>query len=228
MIGTAGTHSLLQEVQAGGFLVSRDMLSIGSKFGRRRAVFLDRDGTIAHYREYCRQPRDFRLLPGVGEAICRLNEAGLLVIVVTNQSAIGRGWLTRQTLEEIHHKMRRQLRRSGARLDAIYVCPHHPDNGCSCRKPNAAMFQHAAATFRLSLRRCYAVGDRLLDVLAGRTVGARTVLVRSGHTLEAASGVKPDHEAANLVEASMWVLKQEIVRAQTISRRATTESAMAS
>src|SRR5437763_1025426 len=107
---------------------------------RRPAVFLDRDGTITRYIEYCRRPEDLRLLPGAGAAIRRLNDAERLVVVVTNQSAIGRGWLTLDQLSAIHEKLHRSLRRFGARIDAIYHCPHHPDDGCACRKPRPGMF----------------------------------------------------------------------------------------
>ena len=175
--------------------------------GRRRAVFLDRDGTIARYLEYCCRLEDFHLLPGVGETIRRLNQAGLLVIVVTNQSAIARGWLTMETLEAIHHKMRQELARVGARVDAIYVCPHHPEDGCGCRKPNTAMFARAAEELRVSLADSYMVGDRHLDVLAGRAIGSRTILVRTGHTPESDHGVRPDYEATTLDDAVQWILR---------------------
>jgi len=185
---------------------------MGMKRNRRSAVFLDRDGTIAYYREYCCRPEEFRLLPGVGRAIRRLNEAGLAVVVVTNQSAIGRGWLTRQTLAQIHRKMRRALRRAVARVDAIYVCPHPPTEGCLCRKPGIGMLLQASRELGVSLRHSYTVGDRRLDVLTGRTAGTRTVLVRTGHRPEPLNGTAPDCEAATLQKAVTWILKQEASR----------------
>ncbi|PIQ84466.1 MAG: D,D-heptose 1,7-bisphosphate phosphatase [Candidatus Omnitrophica bacterium CG11_big_fil_rev_8_21_14_0_20_63_9] len=174
--------------------------------GERRAVFLDRDGTVARYREYCCRVEEFELLPDVGKAIQRLNQAGLPVIIVTNQSAIGRGWLTTETLEAIHDKMRRELARSGARVDAIYVCPHRPDEGCACRKPRSAMLQRAASEFRLSLPDSYMVGDRQLDMLSGRAVGSRTVLVRTGHQPEADGAAQADYSAETLEDAVRWIL----------------------
>lgn len=174
----------------------------------RRAVFLDRDGTIARYTEYCCRPEDLHVLPGAGAAIRRLNEAGLVVVAVTNQSAIARGWLAPETLERIHDKLRRDLARDGARLDAIYVCPHHPDNGCGCRKPAAGLLTRAAEELGLSLAASYMVGDRWLDVLSGRSVGSATILVRSGYRPEPSNGVVPDHDAATLQEAVGWILEQ--------------------
>lgn len=184
-----------------------------------RAVFLDRDGTIAQYVEYCRHPEAFQLLPGVGAAIRKLNRADFLVVVVTNQSAVGRGWLTVERLAQIHEKMRRELRRFGARVDGVYVCPHHPDDGCACRKPKAGLFEQAAQELRVSLADSYVVGDRPLDVCAGRAAGSATILVRSGHEPESLEGVTPDHEAVTLVEAVDWILQQERVKRPSKVRR---------
>lgn len=179
----------------------------GARFPR--AVFLDRDGTMARYREYCCEPEAFELLPGIGEAIRRLNQSGFLVIVVTNQSAIGRGWLTHERLQAIHEKMRRELARDEASIDAIYVCPHHPDDGCACRKPSGDMLLRASRELGVSLEASYLVGDRLQDVLAGRCAGCTTILVRSGHPPEPRDGAEPDHESADLAGAVAWILQRE-------------------
>lgn len=181
----------------------------------RRAVFLDRDGTVSRYVEYCRRPEEFELLPGAGEAIRRLNQAGMAVAVVTNQSAIGRGWLAPETLEQIHEKMRRQLAQAGASVDAVYVCPHHPDDGCACRKPNTGMLEGASRELGISLESSYVIGDRLLDVRLGRGAGSTTILVRTGHPPESLEGVAPDYEAATLQDAVTWVLAREAARAPT-------------
>jgi len=181
----------------------------------RQAAFLDRDGTVSQYTEYCRRPEDFELLPGASEAIRRLNEAGVLVVIVTNQSAIGRGWLMPETLTQIHEKMRRQLKERGASVDAIYVCPHHPDDGCACRKPNMGMLEQASRELGISLDASYVIGDRLLDVRLGRAAGSTTILVRTGHPVELRDGVTPDYEAATLQEAVTWILDREDARART-------------
>jgi len=182
-------------------------------------VFLDRDGTVSEYVEYCCRPEDFRLLPWAGQAIRTLNETQLLVVLATNQSAIARGLLTMEGLAAIHEKMRQELTRCGARLDGIYVCPHHPDAGCVCRKPEVGMLRQAAEHHQISLSESYVVGDRRLDVLLGRAANSTTVLVRSGHPLEPANGVVPDHEAPTLLEAVQWILRQEAARAKRAVRR---------
>ena len=104
-----------------------------------RAVFLDRDGTIARDVPYCSRPEDLELLPGVGEAIRLLNEHGFMVVIITNQSGIARGYFTEEMLERIHQKLKNDLAKSGAHVDAIYYCPHHPGEGCDCRKPKPAL-----------------------------------------------------------------------------------------
>ncbi|MBI4596934.1 MAG: HAD-IIIA family hydrolase [Candidatus Omnitrophica bacterium] len=175
---------------------------------RRGAVFLDRDGTIARYREYCRSPEEFDLLPGVGEAIRKLNDANVPVVVMTNQSAVGRGWLTMETLSSIHEKMQQELARVGARIDAIYVCPHHPDDGCACRKPGTHMLTKAADELGLSLTESYVIGDRWQDVQTGRGAGSRAILVKSGHPAEPANGTTADYEAPTLGDAVDWLLQQ--------------------
>ncbi len=180
--------------------------AMGSSAVRRPAVFLDRDGTITRYVEYCRRPEDLRLLPGAAAAIRRLNDAGRLVVVVTNQSAIGRGWLTVEQLDAIHAKLHRRLRRFGARVDAIYYCPHHPDDGCVCRKPRPGMVLRAARELNVDLSTSFTVGDRLFDVASGQAAGVRSVLLRCGHPAESIDGIVPDHEAPDLAAAVDWIL----------------------
>ena len=99
-----------------------------------RAVFIDRDGTMAKDAHYCSRPEDFELFPNTAKGIRLLNKKGFKVIVITNQSGIARGYFTRETLAKIHEKMERELAEEGAWVDAIYYCPHHPDDGCDCRK----------------------------------------------------------------------------------------------
>jgi histidinol-phosphate phosphatase family protein len=175
----------------------------------RRAVFLDRDGTIAEDVNYCRRPEDFRLFPRAAEAIAMLNEAGLAVVVVTNQSGIARGYFTEETLAQIHQKMTDQLAGRGAQVDAIYYCPHHPDDGCTCRKPGTDLFQRAVEELGLALAGSYVVGDREMDVLAGQALGCQTVLVETGPVPWTEDGASPDHRAPTLHEAAQWILSRE-------------------
>jgi D-glycero-D-manno-heptose 1,7-bisphosphate phosphatase len=145
-----------------------------------RAVFLDRDGTIIEDTGYLADPASVRLLPGAAEAIGRLNRAGWVTIVVTNQSGIARGLLDEAAYADTTRRMSELLAAGGARLDAHYHCPHHPDftGPCECRKPGPLLYQRAAADHDLRLSHCWWVGDRLRDVLPARRFGGRALLIR--------------------------------------------------
>jgi D,D-heptose 1,7-bisphosphate phosphatase len=155
----------------------------------RPAVFLDRDGVInPDLKDHEQSPQFFKLLPGVASAIRTLNKAGYLVIVVTNQPAIAKGFLSSSTLDQIHATMEWQLGESHAYLDRIFYCPHHPDAGfegeiphlkidCTCRKPKPGMIHQAMADFNIDLSRSFLVGDHPRDIQAGKAAGLMTVLV---------------------------------------------------
>ena len=168
---------------------------------RNIAVFLDRDGTMAPDVPYCHRPEDLNLFPGVAEAVRRLNQAGFKVIVVTNQSGIARGYFTHETLADIHAKMERDLALAGARLDGIYYCPHHPDEGCDCRKPKPVMLFQAALDHGIDLANSYLVGDSSIDIQAGRAAGCRTVLV----TQESHVSTCADATAESIMDATRWI-----------------------
>jgi len=176
--------------------------------GASPAVFLDRDGTIIEDVTYLRHPDEVRLLPRAGQAIGLLNAAGLPVIVATNQSVIARGMVDPATLEAIHERLRRALAGEGASIDAIYVCPHHPDEGCVCRKPRPGLLLQAAAEWHLDLTASFMVGDRPLDILAGQAAGCRTVLVETGPpgAWDDGAGAVPDFRAPDLYEAARWIV----------------------
>ena len=147
----------------------------------KRAVFLDRDGTINREVNYLSRLEQFELLSGVAEAIKTLNQAGWLVVVITNQSGIKRGLFTEETLHSIHNRMIQDLVRQDARLDGIYCCLHHPDDGCECRKPSPKLVQDAAADLGIDLAESWFVGDKALDIETGRRAGCRTALVLTGY-----------------------------------------------
>ena len=172
----------------------------------KRAVFLDRDGTIARDVHYCRRPEDFELLPTVPEAIRLLNTNSLKVVVITNQSGIARGYFTEEILAQIHDRMKQELAKDGAWVDAIYYCPHHPDDGCECRKPKTGLFLRAARELDIDLSRSFVVGDMPMDIDAGRALGSKTVLVTTGPQ----GGIvdPPDYTAGSLLEAAKWILKE--------------------
>ncbi len=175
-------------------------------------VFLDRDGTLNRDTGYVKSPDELDLLPDVGEALSRLKRVGAKLVLVTNQSGIARKLLTLGDLELIHAKLRSLLESAGAALDAIYFCPHHPDDACLCRKPGTAMVDRAVADLGLDLSRAYVIGDQLRDLeLAGR-IGARGILVTTGPMGPAAleevkaAGLAPNHVASSLAEAAEWIL----------------------
>jgi histidinol-phosphate phosphatase family protein len=142
-----------------------------------RAVFLDRDGTIAKDVHYCRRPEDFVLFTDAAKVISLLNNQGFKVIIITNQSGIAHGYLSEETLGKIHDKMKEELSRDGARLDGIYYCPHHPDANCNCRKPKPSLVIQAATDFDIDLEHSFVVGDRQKDIELGKKVGCRTILL---------------------------------------------------
>ena len=186
----------------------------------RPAVLLDRDGTINEQMGYVNHLSRFHLLPGAARAIRGLNEAGLAVVVVTNQSGLARGYFPESLLEAVHAEMYRLLAQEGARLDGLYVCPHHPEAkeerfrlDCDCRKPRTGLLERAAAELGLDLGRSYMVGDRWSDLRCGAAVGATTVLVLTGYgrgdALYVGPGqtVQPDHVAEDLEAAARWILE---------------------
>ncbi len=143
----------------------------------RRCVFIDRDDTIAKDVPYCDSPDKFNLFPGIPGQIKRLNDAGYLVIVITNQSGIGRGYFTEDTLKKIHEKMTSEIESAGGHLDAIYYCPHRPDENCACRKPKTLMGEMAAEKYGIDLKGSYMVGDSDADMGFGEGLGCRTIRV---------------------------------------------------
>ncbi len=173
-----------------------------------KAAFLDRDGTIARDVPYCSRPEDFELLPGVGEGIRLLNEQGFMVVLITNQSGVARGYFTEEMLCKIHQKMRGDLARYDAHIDAIYYCPHHPDDACDCRKPKPALIFRAAKEHHIDLDKSFFIGDMLLDVEAGHLTGSRTVLISPGETSATLpqGKVTPDFTARDFGQAVQLVL----------------------
>jgi D-glycero-D-manno-heptose 1,7-bisphosphate phosphatase len=185
----------------------------------RPAAFLDRDGTIIKDVGYLTDLSAMTLLPGSGEAIRMLNDAGYPVIVITNQSGVGRGLFDERHVDAAHAALREAIARDGGRIDAFYYCPHHPTKStvdryrvpCACRKPAPGMLRQAAADCDLDLPRSWMVGDWWRDVEAGIAAGTRTILLRSGHQgLHGGAPVppvQPDAILDNLMEATGWILR---------------------
>ena len=175
-------------------------------------VFLDRDGTLNYNPGYLKSAADLKLLPGVAKGLARLKKAGAKLVLVTNQSGVGRGMFSLKDLESIHARLEGLLEQEGAALDAIYFCPHHPDDGCLCRKPGRAMVDRAVSELQLDLRRSYLVGDHVRDLQLARVVGAKPVLVTTGvvdaQALDRlrAERAMPDKVAGSMLEAADWIL----------------------
>lgn len=179
----------------------------------QRAVFLDRDGTICVLVEYLDDPKELVLIPGAAEAIRSFNEQGLLAIMVTNQSALARGYFTEEVLDAVHEQLSRLLEKEHAHLDAIYYCPHHPDDKCSCRKPEPGLIFKATTELGIDANRSFMVGDRIADVKSGQSAGCKGILVLTGYgsgelALREKWDAQPDHIADNLFGASEWIMKQ--------------------
>ena len=185
--------------------------------GKHKAVFLDRDGTINVEVQYLSQVKDFQFIPGVPWALKCLKQAGFLLVVVTNQSGIGRGYYDEAALDTLHEHMHADLANFGAAIDACYFCPHHPEHAvgeyrreCGCRKPLPGMLQQAAQELDIDLAASFMVGDKIADVEAGLAAGCTSLLVLTGHgssqqaALPAGVAVYPDLPAA--AEA---ILKQD-------------------
>jgi D-glycero-D-manno-heptose 1,7-bisphosphate phosphatase len=182
----------------------------------RRAVFLDRDGTLNEDTGY---PADFRqvhIYPEAFEAVRRLGRAGFATVVVTHHSGLGRGYFDQRDLDSLHARFLAEFSRRGAPLDALYTCPHGPGtasgDGCSCAKPRPGLGLQAAAELGLDLAGSYMVGDKVDDVLFGLNIGAAPVLVLTGYGRAAraglaARGIRPAHTAAGVLEAAIWILE---------------------
>jgi heptosyltransferase-2 len=175
-------------------------------------VFLDRDGTLNKDTGYIKSPDELTVLPGVGAALARLKKAGARLVVVTNQSGLGRGYFTGKNLEAIHTRLRLLLAEDQVTLDGLYFCPHHPDDQCNCRKPAAGMIDRAVAELRVNLDRAYIIGDSARDIELAKQVGIQSLLVLTGPTgTEAMAdltlrGLPPDHVAEGLPQAVDWIL----------------------
>jgi histidinol-phosphate phosphatase family protein len=183
---------------------------------RRGAVFLDRDGTLVVERGYLSDPTDLELLPGVPGALAALRGAGYTLVVISNQSGVGRGLFPVSRVYEAMSRLRHLLREHHVELDAIYFCPHRPEAGCDCRKPEPGLLERAADDLVLDLARSFMIGDKLIDAEAGRRAGGRGVLLRTGYgrdeerrLLEPSGAGAPDAVVDDLPAAVGWILEKE-------------------
>lgn len=174
-------------------------------------VLLDRDGVINQdSAAYIKSPDEWHAIPGSLEAIARLHRAGLRVVVVSNQSGVGRGLFSARTLEEINARMQREVEAAGGALAGVYCCPHRPDEGCDCRKPAPGLLRRIERDFGESLRDAPFVGDKLTDLDAALAVGARPMLVRTGYGRQASQtlGGRTAEVHADLASAVAALLEE--------------------
>lgn len=186
-----------------------------------RAIFLDRDGVICQNRtDHIKSWNEFEFLPGVQKSLAALSRVGLPIIVVTNQAAISRGLLTSEVLDDIHQRMVAEITAYGGRIDRIFYCPHLPQAGCHCRKPEPGMLLQAAQEMDLDLTGSYLVGDAASDVQAGQQVGCHTILVLTGRGQEQlipalhSSGGHFLTISRDLTEAVAHILASEVAAAK--------------
>ena len=217
-MGTPERYRRVQEDYNSGICDAKNLAN------KQKAIFLDRDGTINEYVGFLRKEEDFRLIPGVSEAIKKINNSGYLAIVVTNQPVIARGEVTEEELEEIHKKMETLLGLDGAYIDDIYYCPHHPDKGfegeipelkieCDCRKPKTGMLEKAAREHNIDLSSSIMIGDSTLDIKMAENVGMQSVLLKTGQKGEDGKyEVSPTLIAENLNDAIDDIFKSKTKR----------------
>lgn len=169
---------------------------------RFSALFVDRDGTVIEDVGFPSEPERVQVLPGAAEALRTVRDRGVPVVMVTNQSGIARGRLDRASFEAVQAEMVARLRAAGAELDAVYVCPHAPDDACACRKPAPGLFERAAIEHGIDLGRALYVGDRVRDVVAGLERGGRVFIVETGAPVpdELPDGVQRARDLSEAVE----------------------------
>ena len=181
----------------------------------QKAVFLDRDGVINREVNNLKSIKQLRLLPNVATSIGKINRLGFLLIVITNQPVIARGWLTEMGLERIHRELMRRLAVKGAKIDEIYYCPHHPNANlkkyrvqCRCRKPNTGMIKAAAKKNAINLKKSFIIGDSTRDILTGKRAKLKIILLKTGYAgQDGKYNVKPDFIAKDLSEAVKIIKK---------------------
>ncbi len=187
----------------------------------KRAVFIDRDGTFNVLGNYINKVEDFDLIPGADKAVKLARDAGFLVIIVTNQAGVARGYYTEEDVVVFHKNIQEVLEKFGTKIDAFYYCPYHPTKGIGkylkdddCRKPKPGMLLTAAKEHNIDLENSYMIGDNIGDVQAGQAAGCKSIMVRTGygneHQFKLDELEKPlDQVCEDLISAVEWILTEE-------------------
>jgi len=175
----------------------------------KRYIILDRDGTIIEDRHYLSDPAGVALLPDAVEGMRKITESGMGLVVISNQSGIGRGFFTEAQLNAVHHRMEQILEEAGIRLDGIYFCPHTPEDRCRCRKPDTGMLMRAADDLGFKPEECIVIGDKSCDIELGKRAGGFTILVRTGYgaVTEREGAAEADYTADSLRDAADWIVR---------------------
>lgn len=189
---------------------------------KRPAIFIDRDGTINEQMGYINHLSRFHILPGVAEAIKKLNDSDYLAIVITNQSGIARGYFPLSLVENLHSYMVETLEKEGAKIDDIFYCPHYPDSkmkeyaiACDCRKPKTGMIRQAQEKFDIDLENSYMIGDHYTDLEFAHNAGIKSIMVKTGYGLGEVEYIlpgfpyKPVYIADDLLDAVKWIIERE-------------------
>jgi D-glycero-D-manno-heptose 1,7-bisphosphate phosphatase len=185
----------------------------------QRFVVLDRDGTIIEEREYLSDPEQVRLIPGVGAALREFQQLGLGLVVITNQSGIGRGFFDHAQLERVHDRLSELLDAEGVHLDGLYICPHTPDDNCTCRKPGLGLMEKAAKELRFSLENSIVIGDKACDIDMGHAAGALTFLVRTGYGAQIGNAAAADFVVDDLAAATASIRRLMEIDRESIPDR---------
>ena len=175
-----------------------------------KAIFLDRDGTLNEDEGYVHKVEDYKLLPGVIEALRMLKDK-FLFFIITNQSGVGRGYYKLEDVHKFNEVMLEEFKQEGIKIEEIFICPHHPDKDCGCRKPNEKFIRQAEKEHNVDLKKSYMIGDHGHDVELGLNVGAKGIYLLTGHGEKHFHKikVKPDLIAKDLLEAAKWIIKNE-------------------
>ena len=185
------------------------MSNTAAAMRKRPFVVLDRDGTVIVERHYLSDPDQVELIPGVGPSLLAMSRLGLGRLIATNQSGISRGYFDQARLDQVHNRLRSLLKAAGVQLDAIYFCPHLPEDSCSCRKPETGMMERAAGQIGLDPSVSFVVGDNQTDIELGRRVGATTLLVRTGYGAQAEATAQSDYVVDDITDAAL--ITQQLV-----------------
>ncbi|MEK6947274.1 MAG: HAD family hydrolase [Nanoarchaeota archaeon] len=172
----------------------------------KRTVFLDRDGSIVEDKGYTYRLEDYKLIPNAVEGLKLLKDYKL--IIVTNQSGIGRGYFAMEDFEKFNNHLILELKKHNIKIEKTYVCPHNPEDNCDCRKPKTKLIKDAAKEFNIDLSKSFMIGDKNIDIQMGKNAGVKTILVLTGNGMKEKENSNADYIAKDLVEAAKWILNK--------------------